>query len=139
VYDVERGLWRDRLLYESEEELASLKPLWEEGSEYVRWQLVEFRNAVPAGERAQIEQQLALLMLEQQSQTWELIPSGTYIVHQVVYPGFPTYQPTWLLSWGQQRVLRAEQTFYRWDRVLATMAAATVLLVLILARLLQRI
>jgi hypothetical protein len=139
TYSIERGLWQDHLSYQSEADLTSLQHPWEEGSDYVRWQLVELRNASPGDERAQIEHQLAVLVLEQQSQIWELIPSGTYCLHQVNYPEYPTYHPTWLLSWGQERSLQSSHTFYRWSRVLATASGAILLLMLILSRALRRL
>ena len=139
TYSIERGLWQDLLSYQSEADLTSLQHPWEEGADYVRWQLVELRNASPGDERAQIEHQLAVLVLEQQSQIWELIPSGTYCLHQVNYPEYPTYHPTWLLSWGQERSLQSSHTFYRWSRVLATAGGAILLLMLILSRTLRRL
>lgn len=139
TYRVERELWQDRFLYEATADLTPVQVPWEEGADYVRWQLVELRSTVPESERAQIERQLAVFMLEQQSQVWELIPAGTYYVQRVVHPDLPHYQPSWLVSWGQERILRASQGFYRWDRVLGAAGGAILLLVALLSRMLRRL
>jgi len=139
TYGLARGLWRDRLSYQEGPSLASLQPAWEEGSDYVRWRLVELRNTTPADERAKIEQELVLIVLEQQTQIWEMIPSSSYAIYYVDYPEYPTYRLNWLLAWGQERMLQADHSFYHWDYILAAAAGALALLILLLALLLRRL
>jgi len=135
TYHTERSLARDIHRYEEQVDLTLIDDLWQAESEYARWRLIELRNASPEDESEQLEQRLALIALREQTRVWERLPSGIYWRYRVSYGAGPGTHPSfsWLVSWGQVRVLQVLYPTYRWPGVLLVLSLAVGLPALLLA------
>jgi hypothetical protein len=133
AYDLQRGLWRDLGHYQERIDLRALQAQWEKDAQYTNWQLIEVRNTPAQGERAQIEQRLGLIVLDEQRRVWERLPSGSYWLYRVSYGSGALAPPasSWLLSWGQVRELEVTYPLYHWPTLLKGAGALLVALALV--------
>jgi hypothetical protein len=134
-FTVKPELGRDLYLYSESVDFAPIQETWAKEAEYVRWQLAELRNAAPTDERSQLEQHVAVLVLQEQRQVWERIPSGSYWVLRTTFPvsSPATPQTSWLISWGQARVLETSFPVWHIPRALLIIPPAFIILLLLVA------
>ncbi len=134
-YGIEQELVRSRAVYVEQVDSTGLQAAWDSQAEYVRWRLAELEQAEASGEQAQLERRLALIALRDQRFIWDQLPASTYSVLRVVHWGSDV-GPSWLIPWGQTRVLSDEATTYHWNTIAfigGTLLAALVLLMRLLA------
>jgi hypothetical protein len=131
TYESTPGLWRDQLRYAEQVDTTPLQAVWDSQAEYVRWRAVELQADPAEGETAQLERRLALIALRDQQFIWRQLPASTYWVYRVNLPT-AARQSSWLVSWGQARLLTDETTTYHWPAIALAFLGGCVLFLLLL-------
>jgi len=114
VLQIDQKPWRDRAQYRERVDLASVNAAWDSEAQFIGWRLVELQNTTPQDERTQLEQRLVMMVLREQQEVWEALPSASYWVFRIedvdtILAG------SWLLDWGQKRDLSISHVNYHWD------------------------
>ena len=140
IFQVDRGLWRDRYRYREVVDLGQVQAQWEEESQYIAWRIVELRNAQAPTERAKIEKRLAQIVLRDQRLIWRQLSTSSYCVYGISWRATsPPGDPRWIVPWGENRELWFEYPFFHWRRVLAAFLLTVLgILLVVLARSLLR-
>ncbi|MBN1401942.1 MAG: hypothetical protein JXA74_13965 [Anaerolineae bacterium] len=132
-YAVAENPWYILLSYREQIDLSALDELLAERSEYARWRLVELRALEPEGATARFERELGLIALREYQQTWEQFASGTYWVYHVSHARVPQMPAaTWLISWGQSRLLELSYPSYDWRVIGGSLLAVSAFLGLLI-------
>ncbi|NLD43495.1 MAG: hypothetical protein GX657_08380 [Chloroflexi bacterium] len=119
-YGVSQRLFRDVFAYREEVDLSAVHQAWLGEAEYAGWRLVELNSISPAGERARLEQQLALAALREQKAIWATVPLGAQMALEIPAPeGDASVRPSWQVTWGEAREVRWVHAEWRWGRVAA--------------------
>jgi len=114
-----RTLWQDQFVYREHIDKSSVDTLWQTNAQYAEWRLIELADAPAETERARMEKRLAQIALNEQRLIWEYLPRSSYWVYAVAPENTPWTKET-LVPWGQQRVLEAVHSVYRWRSVALT-------------------
>ncbi|NLG29412.1 MAG: hypothetical protein GX557_16000, partial [Chloroflexi bacterium] len=130
-YEIQRGPVRSRSIYAEHLDGALLQSAWDSQAEYVRWRMAELDQTPAADEKAQLERRLALIALRDQRFIWDQLPASTYTVLRVTHWDSDT-GPSWVVPWGQERVLVDTATTYHWTAIalLGGVLFATLILLL---------
>ena len=128
----ESELWRDRLRFGERIDATPLQELWQSASEYAAWRLVELNNALPGDTRAELERALALAVMREQRQMWEMLPLATHWVYRVARAEGAPPDGEWLVAWGHDRQLALDTSLPRWDAIRTACLAAAGLLAMLL-------
>jgi len=130
-YGVSHRPFRDILVYREWVDLSSVLRAWQGEAEYAGWRLVELNSIPPTGERARLEQQMALAALREQQAIWATVPLGAHLALEISpLGGGSLTAPSLRVAWGESGEVRWEDTVWRRGRVAA---AAAVVLLLVLA------
>ncbi len=109
---------------------SSLQPIWEEQSQYAQWRLVEMTNQSEDGELEQLQKRLITILLKQQQRIWRQIPAGCSWEYHISLSTAEASGQEWLISWGEDRTLEIDQTYYN-QPVLTGLAIASVVVVIL--------
>ncbi|MGI5914912.1 MAG: hypothetical protein ACOX9A_00480 [Anaerolineae bacterium] len=122
-YDEIPGRWWDRRIYRERVDLGPMQSAWQAESEYIRWRLVELGSQQPTDDGEQKETQLATIILREQRQIWESLPSASYWTYRVRYRSEdPSAAPVpWNVGWGQTRDLEATSTMFHREMIRQTL------------------
>lgn len=117
--------WR----YEEAVDLSSVSSTWEAEALYSHWHLIEVRNASPLEERAVLERQLALAVLNDQARVWDGLPTACVWAYRTESPtGTPPRVLSWPVLWGDTKRLVGGQRTFRWGRALPLVGGTGVIL-----------
>jgi hypothetical protein len=131
-YAVAENPWYALLSYREQIDLTALDELLAERSEYARWRLVELHALEPESAIERFERDLGLIVLREHQQTWEQFASGTYWVYHVHHARVPDMPPmTWLVSWGQSRLLELSYPSPNWRVIGGSLLAIAAFLALL--------
>jgi len=130
--NVTRNPFYDHFIYQEELDLSLASSVRDEQLQYTVWRLLEVAGTTPADEAARLEQQLTGLALREERQIWEDLSDSTYWTYRVVFPSPSPLDPlTWLIGWGQERLLAISHRTYHWGAILqAVLILAGVILIL---------
>ena len=129
MLQIDRKPWRDRAQYRERVDLASVSTAWDSEAQFIGWRLVELQNTTHQDERTQLEQRLVMMVLREQQEVWESLPSASYWVFRIE-DGDTILAGSWLLDWGQRRDLSISRINYHWDFCIKTALIALALVVI---------
>ena len=93
---------------------------------------MELNNALPGDTRAELERALALAVMREQRQMWEMLPLATHWVYRVARAEGAPPDGEWLVAWGHDRQLALDTSLPRWDAIRTACLAAAGLLAMLL-------
>ncbi len=140
-YSVRRTPWFDHYLYEEPLNLEMPPTVRDQQLQYTQWRLLEVAGGTPTDELSRLEKELTGLTLRHERQVWEDLSASTYWSYDVGFPE-PTRlsEQSWLVGWGQERVLAFSYRDYHWVAIAQSALAlgGSLVIAVLTGRLLRR-